>query len=340
MELEDGTFIPNFLSVRSNDSNVGGYSNSVNDITLRAGTVIAAYNPSDSLNRNKKYIEYDVEVRHANGSSGYTTITYPRAQVISLFGGVADYSRWVPRISTKDSKNQINLSSKVLLLCVNGNTRSAYIICGLPNPNVTKTENLFNQHVYEWEYNGVYQTINLDGEFSIFRKGATNPKGELLNAQKNASGLFFTKDGAITLGFYDIKNNTIDKFNEKAPNVVLNQNTNHISLKSTAGVLIGDATDYTLMGSTYRKAQAKLNNSFITKLAQIHDALMSASNNLIIASAKHTIPTTGASQGAPYVNAAGMDIQKAANLIQDLSGEVQSFENDSGPYLSKKNLSD
>ncbi len=67
-------------------------------------------------------------VDRIDGAGVVNQILYPRAIVSSLFGGVADYVRWTPRIDDKELDSGISLGSKVLLLCVNANTRSAYIV--------------------------------------------------------------------------------------------------------------------------------------------------------------------------------------------------------------------
>src|SRR5277367_958965 len=120
MLLDEGAVIPHGIApFRNND----GYTKTLEDTSLRVGRVVKFYDPSDAQNVSKKFIEYDVEVNYANRDGPYIKTVYSHCTVSSLFGSVADYIRWTPRIANVDQNNQIMYGSRVLVLCINGNSR-------------------------------------------------------------------------------------------------------------------------------------------------------------------------------------------------------------------------
>src|SRR6266700_1325356 len=192
--LEDGSVIPSYLRGSDSSSQILGSQYSVSDWQLRVGEIIQAYDVDDPSNRNGKYIEYDVSVSHSNLGGGFTNITYPRCRVHSLFGGVADFLRWTPRIDN-GGDGQSSLSSKVLLLCPNGNNRFALIIGGYPHPETTRQDTKFDDHDLFFEYNGLNVNINNDGDLTLTHKGATDNSGAIIDSSNGNSYISMTSDG-------------------------------------------------------------------------------------------------------------------------------------------------
>ena len=357
-ELLDGTIVPGHVKVYSSNESQSGYFYSVNDYCLRSGIVISSYDPDDDLNRNKKYIEYDVEVKYANSASGYASIIYPRCKISSLFGSIADYFRWVPRIDNTDVSTGTNIGSQVLLLCVNGNNRNDYIIGGMPNLNSNRVDKPFDDHSFDWEYNGVYVNINLDGEIGIYRKGATDNTGATTNAKDNISTVLFDKDGKINIWYMWVdSNNNIQypngTFTNKTPFISLDQQNNAITINGNTNVTatatgtfqiksgkfkINSGSEALLNATTYRQQQQQMNQQITTSLESLISLITTAGISPSAAGAAMIIPVVGAVAAAPFVATAGIQLTSAVALLTDIMAAIQGFEALSPKYLSNNNF--
>ncbi len=300
MKLPDGTVVPSFLKIMSTQDFPSGSWMAFNDLSLRVGSVAKSYDPSDPLNISQKYMEYDVDVQYADSNGGYSTIRYYRVKIQSLFGGVADTFRWVPRIDTNNIQQQLNASSRVLLLCANGNNSYAYIIGGLPHPDNQVKDQPFANRLLLWEYNGINAQIDKDGQFFFLRKGATDVKGNVINSTNTGSTFSFTKDNAF------------------------NVNTGQFNI-TTTGVKINSANDAFVKGTTYRNAESSMNQSIISNLSVLQTLLFSAGIGLI-------------TDTPPSRKAAGKALQNASDIIGQIASTIQQFENGASNYLSTINF--
>jgi hypothetical protein len=338
MELDDGTIIPSFLAVSDTSGAGSGWMHNFQDNSLRIGRIIAAYSPNSKENRNKKVVEYDVETVYANGAEGFAPIIYSNCIVASLFGGVADYFQWTPRIDNFQQSTQKGKGTKVLILCVNGNTKSAYIIGGVPHPEDTKIQKVFkNNHILNTEFNGINLSINNDGEFQFLHKGATKADGSIIDSTGTDSILSFLKDGSINLGYLDkiskeicsISLNKADKkLNLFAQSDIYSETKAKFAVKTTSGVKINEGTNNQafLKGTIYRQEQAKLHTKLTSAITSLATAATATAAGLTTAGA--ATPTA-----APGLTAAATAITSMVSILTQMVTAITEFE--AGDYLSK-----
>lgn len=341
--LDDGSVVPSYLRVSSSQDEISGWRYALHDVSLRVGRVVAQYPPDDPNNRNKKYIEYDVEVQHADGAGGFATITYPRAQIASLFGGIADRMQWTPRIVNFDVSKQIGDSSRVLLLCLNGNSRAVFIIGGLPHPDVKTKQDPSLKHNLDWEFNGLNMLINNDGEMILTHKGATDSSGKIIDETGAYSSIMFSKDGEIILGYtVDTENKPsfiLDKQNDK----ILSYSKSHTELTADDKFLINTKNGFIvnpdgilpqafLKATLYRQQQQLLHTSLQTLLTTATGFASTAGVALTGASA--AIVTSGIA-AAPFLATAGAALTALGPIFTSMQVAIQSFEALADNYLSK-----
>ena len=199
--LPDGTILPHYFGTRKSGVS-SGKSLSFDNLSLRLGEVRELIHPGDKRSKSKKVTEYSVVVQSRDGKDPALKVLYPNCVVANVFGGVADKVRYTYRASTLVSdKKTVGNGSKVLLLCVNGQTQHAYIIAGMNGDQTTK-DNPDDGHNYFWEFNGIRQTVNKSGEYQLSFKGATKANGELIDdyaKQSSGTTLNFFKDGTCSL---------------------------------------------------------------------------------------------------------------------------------------------
>ncbi len=201
-ETYSGDIVPSY--VRLFESNgTSGYTRGLNEVTFRFGQVIAQYAPDTDGNFNKRFWEYDVSVQHVSEGGAQTQIVYPRCQMASLFGGVADHIEWTPRLSLNaggSTQGKPGLNSIVALLCLNSNVRQALIVGGLKHPGLPQEKSNLGHHLV-FEFNGIKIDVNKDGEFNFLRRGPTDANGDPISEDdKNANAsAAFLKGGSLVL---------------------------------------------------------------------------------------------------------------------------------------------
>lgn len=333
MELSDGTVIPHFLSVSSSADDKPASWFTFNDTSLRVGRIIRGYSPNNPASTNKQIAEWDVAVNFADSSGSQTEIVYYKVRVASLFGGVADYLRWTPRLDV----NGIALSSYVLVLCINGNQRQAYIIGGIPHPESTAIDANIDGRVYvDFNFNGLGVRINNNGSFQVEQRGATDFDGSVINPI-GTSSLFFNDSGDINLSCFD-KNQKV------TGSILLERATKHLSIFSDNSLYIDTNTYFVLTtpnirinefgpdqqsflrATTYRDEQETMHNKIMPLLQSLSALLTTAGAQLAVAAGFHAIPIVGASLGASGVAGAGAALTAAAPLIQQIQTAIQGFE--------------
>lgn len=326
------------------------------DFSLRVGTVIAKYSSVDSPNFSKKYAEYDVRVDYGDLNGSISPIIYYRLKVQSIFGGEADFSDWTLRVSDKNKKIE---GSRVLLLCNNGNQRDAYIIGGLKNlPDDKKEETLEDNHHYTWEFNGIKQNVNNDGEFLLLRRGQTKDDGTVEDDTNSYASLSLTKDGKITVGYSDSADYpyfVLDRENKQATlstkDKIFLKTENTLEITTSSGVKINpnnpDPQAF-VRGTYYRQQESSLNNKMkeklldlTTTLATLYASLNVTGASLTAAGASLAVPIVGGPIAAPSVTAAGSSllaanaqILRAQSILLEMITAVQSFEALGSKYLS------
>lgn len=348
MQLNDGTIIPNFLDART-DAGPSGFQRSMSDLGLRVGRVIASHPPSAETNTNKKFWEYDVKVDLVSNGT-HTEVVYPRCQLANSFGGVADFLRWTPRLgaqSTTEEGSAISTGTRVFLMCINGNTRSG-IILGGQNHVASPADPEDDVSVLVSEFNGIRIEISAEGDLTITHKGATNPDGTVVDEDdsKNGTSIKMNSDGDIILSTGADGSNVVqlDSQNKK---IVIDSKEDNVEIKAannvtieSAGVLTGSASDFTMLGSTFRRDLSSCNNTLISGLLTLSNLILTAAVGITTAAAAHATPVTGPVVGAPSLTAAGVALQSAVPTINQMMVALQTLEAQAAGHLSTKNKSD
>jgi len=248
--------IPSFHQTRkvgAHEANNRGFDNTM----LRAGEVKAIIYPEDTNSRSKKWIEYDVLVSHRENGTSVTKL-YHNCILANDLQGLADSSFRTLRVdvpppgSITDSFSQLKPGdgSRVLLLCINGDTANAVIISGLRNSSEDDLGVKDLGHHLDYEFNGVHLSIQDDGSFSITKNGPTTPAGDFDSARGTAEangtvvevdvdGSFrvSTKDNAQSV-VIDNKAGTITVSGDQ--DLTLNADTIHIGTKATEAAVLGN----------------------------------------------------------------------------------------------------
>lgn len=338
--LEDGSVVPSYLSM-SQGPGVTAQDLAQNDLRMRVGRIVAVHAPDSKTNVNGKFFEYDVEVDIGAG----LTKVYPRAVMMDQLGGMADHFEWTPRISQGDSA-QIDQGTRVTLLCVNGQAGRAVIIGGAKHHGRKTQEDKSKGHHLEWEFNGINASIDKDGDLVITHKGATDASGAVTSDDEKTNGtcIKLDKNGDIKLStgknatnliHLDSKNKKI--FIDSTEDLVEVHAKGNINLKSS-GVMIGDATDKTILGESFRNALTTMNNTLKQKFQSLSIKLNIAGTAMTTGGASMSVPITGPVAAGPQINQAGTQILQAGMDLMECMQAVQQFEQKT--YLSTKNKSD
>lgn len=351
----DGTKKPSWMVAQDETARHISYS----DYSLKHGIVIAAYPPSSSQNRSKKFTEYDVQVTIMDGNTAPTTTTFYRLTIQSIFGGVADYSTWTPRLG--EIGDDQTLGSRVLVLCANGHQRESYIIGGLRHPNATEIDPDFeDNHRYVWEFNGVNQSVNNDGDLTILHKGKTKDSGEVEDETNGNAYISLNSKGEIVLGYLDSVDTDyasirLDKqsktLNLFSKNKIYAKTEDAVEIETPVGVKInrnGSDQQAFVRGTTYRKEEELLHtklkaalDSIQTATGQAAGGIGGAGASLSAAGAAMAVPVSGPMTASPLVVAAAQSLTAVSQnllLIQSMVLEmitgIQAFEAKKAQYLS------
>jgi hypothetical protein len=329
------------------------------DYAFRVGKIIAVYYPDNELNYSGSFIEYDVLADHIDQFGMHCKVIYPRCTVMSLFGGTADFIDFTYRLSTTNASGQaqatssgaganIDYGSAVGILCVNGDVRQGYIIGGLKhlglpqNDNFTPTEDA-GVHL-NFEFNGIVGQINDDGELTITFNGATQADGTLdpsADESNSGSNIKWSQDGSIAItspsGNQSItQDNTSSQTTITADSQCNINSSGNVVIKST-GVLTGEATDNTLLGTSFREAQTVMDTSLSANFNALSGLIASAAVSLATAGASFAV----AAVAGPALASAAASLASAAPLLALMGTAIDQFEAGSpSSYLSLKNQSD
>jgi hypothetical protein len=343
MFLPGGAYLPSYVSSSSNTQTKGRQRHlDFNDLQIRVGQVIAAYSATNENNRNKKYIEYDVEVIHSVQDGGLTKIVYSRCQVVSLFGGITDYMRWTLRVSEESGESDLPISSQVLIACVNGQTRYAYVIGGIPNTNSAIQETFEDNHHFKLQFNGAGFRITDDGSIIMYRRGATDADGTITNGSRGDASVLLDAEGNINLGYFDSQ--TLSMFNiSKANDNIsmvggnsISASTNgNVNVSTSGGIKVNGATEAWVNGTTYRSEQATMDLTFVTLYTTLTAQITAAGAALTAAAPFLLIPVAGPLLASPFVLTAGIALTTAAPMIAAMGTAVSTFEASTEFYLSQ-----
>jgi hypothetical protein len=349
MMLGDNTVVPHFLGLKSTGHR-GDPGNQTN-ITLRWGEVVGMVYPTDPRNYNKKYLEYVVKVVVQDGSGPAAQVYYNGVQLENLFGGVADFLKYTLRpadTTTATTPGQLGMGSKVLLLCISGDTHQAIILGGVRDgTNDDNVDTAAEGHHLEFEFNGLNLAINSDGELAVTFHGATNADGSLADsADTDAQGstLVMDKAGGITFTSADqLQSVAIDQANSV---VTVNADTKlnlictgQVSVQSS-GLVLGAGTNAFMLGSNYRFADQTMNTTLSALATSIQALATTAGAGLTAAGLVISAPYVGGGLAAPGISAAGQALTAMAPLFGAWSASITQFEAQSTKFLSGKNFGD
>lgn len=333
--------IPSFLVGRETPQYDGG--DALSNGGVREGEVVAVVYPDEKRSRSKKFIEYDVQVVHRKSGTAATRIYY-NCQLINPLAGLADQAHWTlrPHDGRDTAESGLGKGSKVLLVCVSGETTRAVIIGGVRDQDDPGTAYVDGQasklkdlkhHLYA-TFNGVSFYVDRDGQLAITYNGATDIRGKRLDSVKDdqvGSGLKFLKDGSV--GIQD----------GSAKNAVLVDHQDHqVKVAHEKGFLVGAATDRLLLGESHRNAQKQMHQQIRAAAQSAQAALQAAAGALNVAGGSIAGPFLAAAAG-PQLVAAAQAILQAAQQLNSIAQAVNAFEQSAqgkGDFLSKYNKAD
>lgn len=357
--MPNGDVLPSHVDVGYTPHYDGG--DSFNNFALRFGEVQEIIWPDDTRSRSKKFVEYRVYVQERSNATGNGRM-YEGVILMNSLAGLADRSFFTLRgedSASQTKNNRLGLGSKVLMLCINGETNNAVIIGGLRDETdvseeKTKAKDL-KHHLY-WVFNGISVYIDDDGEFLLTYGGKTKADGTTdVDKKMRGTRMAFLKDGSWNINTRDPNdpdNNQeqfifLDHKNHKTIHQAKDewQCQVHGKAKFVAddGVHLNDATDLMLLGESHRKAQKQMHNLLKSMLQSLQSLVQTAGAQLLAASTANAVPLVGGAMAAPSFAAAAAALTAAAPLIGQMGQAINTFEqtaSSSNDFLSKKHKND
>lgn len=333
----EGTVPPSFLS-RTQPREA---MESARKGLLHEGRVVAVYAPTDEGNRSGLYYEYDVLCDVGSEHHLSTRILISNCVVSSVFGGIADYSTWTPRVLRSGRfDDTADDSSRVQVQLVNGSTFGGLIVGGVPHPRGRRKADSTPQGdevaspYFDAAYNGIRCNVDAKGQLTLTYGGKMDAAG---NTTATATGtrIQLQEDGSLLLATGDDKQSL--KLDRAAGEVHVD--STGLLKTSGAGVHLGGAGDAMLMGSTFRQQQAVMHTAMQTAMASLTaaGAALTAASASILAAFAPGDPTTAAPATVAGLAAAGAGITAAAAAM---SSALVAFEAPAPTYLSLKNKLD
>lgn len=303
------------LAKRLRHSDGGSFT----DTGLHYGEVQRVIYPQDTNSKTRKYLEYDVLVQYRSKNKSGAGRMYQNCIVANNLFGLADSGYQVLRAENSASKGtDYGLGSKVLVLCLNGETSQPVIIGGMPDPKDESQSHIDKDSgiLLDYRFNGISVIVNKDGEFQLTYTGKTKINGDVDdNVQSEQAGhsLSLTKDGNV--------------------NVVTKQK---MIVKPDKGLEVGKATDKMALFETYRKQENICNNTIQQNMATLQNLLTALSAVIATASVTPVAPGAPVAALAP----AAPIIVQAAQAAGNISQAITVFEQQKDSFLSKNNLND
>ena len=356
-ELPDGTILPSHLAAHRGGQ--VGNSGVLTNLAFRLGEVKHIIYPSSPKSVSKTAVEYDVLVQQQNGGKTGVSMMYHNCPVANLFGGVADILRFTLRASsTQQASHQdkhllAGNGSKVLLLCINGQTRNAVIIGGIRTP-VSNDSSIKGSvdaqaegHNLEFEFNGINFAIGDDGGMVLTFNGKTNANGSPADSVTDGaqgSTIAMTADGNISVTSPDmLQTVTIDNANHKVTidaDTEMDLNCSGPVNIIASGLNIGAATNALLLGSNYRFNDTLMNTQLSALATSISTLMTTAGTALASASVAGAVPIVGGILQAPFLATAGATLLAVTPLMVQWGAAIDAFEVQAKTYLSTKNFHD
>ena len=317
--MPDGTVLPSQMTVGSNTMS----SSADNDFGTHTGEIQRVIWPGDPGSRqDQRFVEYEVMCSGKDPLTGESTSTlYRHCRLGSSLGGAADNCSYTLRGEDSYAKDRpdktfgLGYGSKVLITCIEGNRLNPIIIGSIRDEQETEDKKEDGHHL-SYKFNGISVNINNDGELLIKRNGPTKHDGQNADGVQSTSvGGFIQLDSAGNIVLDTESDKEKVKLNHTDKKVEIESKEGQIAIKANQGVMVNDATDFWLKGTTYRNAQQKLHQTLIQQLMAI--------------GAKFGTVTDPITATAAMISQAPAFIQMANAIIE--------FENNSSSYLSTLN---
>jgi len=299
---------------------------------LFVGEIKEVIYPDNKESRTQKILEYTVVGQVRAGGAAQSQVFY-NCVPLNQLAGYADFSYQTFRVDS-ELKTTFGKGSKVLLLCLNGESFYPVIVGGIYDPKDESQKDIpKGKRLSHWQFNGVHIDVNDDGEYQITFKGATDIDGKT-DVKDSVAGSFakWAKNGNISVQDNDGKNQIlIDHENKK------------VVVKRDEAFELGDATDKMLLGESFRKEQESLHQ----KLSKFIDTVSQLTQNAGIAAAtaggKMVVPIYGAVLAASDIAQLGGLLVSIAQINGQMKQALDAFENAAkakNSFLSKKNSAD
>jgi hypothetical protein len=199
--LADGSVIPHYLGTRQMGAirSQGQYDS----LGLMMGEVKEIVYPDDTKSISKKFVEYTVAVQYRRGADAGATVEFRGCQVMNGLGGFADNAHHTlrPDAQQQQEKGAMGVGTKVLMLCLNGDSSRPIIIGGLRNAQ-DPGDSRDDGHNSFWEFNGIRFSVNNDGEATIQFNGATKVDGTT-DSDAGPTTIQLLKNGNLSISTKD-----------------------------------------------------------------------------------------------------------------------------------------
>lgn len=197
----------------------------------------------------------------------------------------------------------------------------------------------------KWDKTGSFTLSDEATDGDKVQKLFIDKKNGTIDIFSGKINLKFTKDGQkVSLTNKDTNIESEDKIAYKTKKFYGEAST-EIRVKTPLYVIEGDkirlgeegASDWLIIGSTFREKQKTMNNTVKTKLNTAKTALAQANLKFQIAATAMKVPISGAIAGGVQIGLAGMAIDDAATAIGEAADAIDAFESggSSHNYLSK-----
>ena len=208
--LSDGTVITSNLSTGNQLKASDLYRK---DMAFKSGTVVAMYYPEDPKSLSKAYIEYDVQVVESRHDGSSSTVTYTRCQVLDMFGASNNFSHFTLQPATKNDDGFYENGAKVTILSLNSNPTAgnAVIVGGLPYSYTVSAD---NGQFWGWQFNGVNQLVNKDGEYILTFNTPIDQDGNKADDKAAGTVIKIAKDGSLKISDNEGQFWSIDRVNK------------------------------------------------------------------------------------------------------------------------------
>ena len=243
-------------SLRKNSQSIGALYR--RDYALRVGMVRESFYDHDL-----DIVRYLVDVRDRPEHQMLVV-----CDMMSRFGSPFNYEEWIPNVAEPSSHEQklhynVRAGDAVLVAFVNGIAREGMILGGLRHPSRSYKLKLTDGPTYVSEFNGINQSINKDGEYTVTFKGQPTNLAKFKQCLEDSpvptptydttvgtSYFKFDKNGGWTVSdnatsnpqlFQIDKSGGTVKLTSGSTSITLNKNQNSVSI-NTSKIAIGNSS--------------------------------------------------------------------------------------------------